>query len=37
LIERIGSGEYDTDLLTNAEREQVAERLQQTNSHNENK
>jgi hypothetical protein len=37
LIERIGSGEYDTDLLTDAEREQVALRLQQTNSHNENK
>jgi hypothetical protein len=37
LIERIGSGEYDTDLLTDAEREQVAQRLQQTNSHNENK
>jgi hypothetical protein len=31
LIERIGTGEYDTDLLTDAEREQVAQRLQQTN------
>lgn len=37
LIDRISSGEYDTDLLTDAEREQVAQRLQQTNSHNENK
>jgi hypothetical protein len=37
LIERIGSGEYDADLLTNAEREQVAERLQHNNLHNETK
>jgi hypothetical protein len=32
LIEKIASGEYDPDLLSESEREQVAERLQQTNS-----
>lgn len=37
LIDRISQGEYDADLLTEAEREQVAQRLQQTNPNNENK
>lgn len=32
LIERIGSGEYDAELLSETEREQVAQRLQQTKS-----
>jgi hypothetical protein len=32
LIDRIGRGEYDPDLLSETEREQVAERLQQQNS-----
>lgn len=32
LIEKIASGEYDPDLLSESERDQVAERLQQTNS-----
>ena len=32
LIDRIARGEYDPDLLSETEREQVAERLQQTNS-----
>lgn len=30
LIEKIAAGEYDTELLSNSEREQVATRLQQT-------
>ena len=32
LIERISSGEYDAELLSDTEREQVAQRLQQHNS-----
>jgi len=32
LIEKIGSGEYDPDLLSDSERDQVSERLQQNNS-----
>ena len=32
LIDRIASGEYDAELLSDTEREQVAERLQQHNS-----
>lgn len=32
LIERIASGEYDAELLSEIEREQVAQRLQQNNS-----
>lgn len=31
LIEKIGAGEYDTELLSNSEREQVATRLQTNN------
>lgn len=37
LIERISSGEYDADLLTDGEREQVTKRLQTNNSNNETK
>ncbi|WP_371079309.1 hypothetical protein, partial [Salmonella enterica] len=32
LIDRIASGEYDAELLSDTEREQVAQRLQQHNS-----
>jgi hypothetical protein len=32
LIERIASGEYDAELLSETEREQVSQRLQQNNS-----
>jgi hypothetical protein len=31
LIEKISAGEYDTELLSNSEREQVATRLQTNN------
>lgn len=34
LINKIGSGEYDPDLLSESEREQVAERLQQNSNSN---